>query len=528
MRESVCFWLLHGVIKAPIYLLQDIELVFLTVAFLFAFLGLLVHPFFFCIHLLDMINKSKDLKDVFKAMSLKGRSILLTAIFGAVVVWIYSIIGYSFASHQFVSEEDIKMCNNLGECFVSALTNGLREGDIGKIMQSHDSSSSWYVFDIAYQFSYYVIIVTVMLNLIFGIIVDTFGQLREHSEAVTHHLENNCFICHLDRFTLDTKGNGFQKHIKEEHNLWDYFNMIVYLYNKDHNDYTGWEQHVMKAISSNSVHFLPTNRALALNKQTDEVENKHIHTTVQQLMQSVNMQHLQVQEKLDQLMLTARGGPAGGALSQGIPGTPRGQPDETQRGQTDKGENMQIHATVQQVMRRVEEQLQKKLDQLTPQVTAPAGFTASLPIPPAAPAAPLPSAPVLSTPERPQMLPPSADAVVLMRAWLYKRGLVNTAFKRRWMVLTSDRVITWYTDASSTTPRGSMAVGFGTKITSEGLPPSSARRHPFVLELTAASPSPGSRRPSIDNKQSRLDCEAETEAEKAVWVASLKACSVLP
>ena len=34
-------------------------------------------------------------------------------------------------------------------------------------------------------------------------------------------MENSCFICGVNRFTLDTKGDGFTKHIKLDHNMWD-------------------------------------------------------------------------------------------------------------------------------------------------------------------------------------------------------------------------------------------------------------------------------------------------------------------
>ena len=134
------------------------------------------------------------------------------------------------------------------------------------------------------------------------------------------------------------------------------------------------------------------------------------------------------------------------------------------------------------------------------------------------------------SPERPPQAPPSTDGtVVLMRGWIHKRGLVNTAFKRRWLVLTSDRVLTWYPDTSSTTPRGSMAIGVGTRMISDGLTPSSSQRFPFVVDMSmVAEPSPSSRRQSIGTStQSRLECEAENEAEKAAWAASLLACSVL-
>ena len=43
---------------------------------------------------------------VFRAVTLNGRSILLTALFGACIVWIYAIIGYAFARDLFVTDDD--------------------------------------------------------------------------------------------------------------------------------------------------------------------------------------------------------------------------------------------------------------------------------------------------------------------------------------------------------------------------------------------------------------------------------------
>jgi hypothetical protein len=71
-------------------LIKDTELLFLTAAFIASCLGLTTSPLFFSFHLLDMVNKSSDLQAVFKAVTLNGRSILLTAVFGACIIWIYA------------------------------------------------------------------------------------------------------------------------------------------------------------------------------------------------------------------------------------------------------------------------------------------------------------------------------------------------------------------------------------------------------------------------------------------------------
>ena len=54
--------------------------------------------------------------------------------------------------------------------------------------------------------------------LIKGIIIDTFAVLRMEMETKKNELENFCFICGIDRQTLDRKSDisrkGFQYHVK--------------------------------------------------------------------------------------------------------------------------------------------------------------------------------------------------------------------------------------------------------------------------------------------------------------------------
>ena len=80
-----------------------------------------------------------------------------------------------------------------------------------------------------YMISFYLVIITFLLNAIFGIILDSFAELRGADAAKKADMDNVCFICGLDRFVLDTKGGGFDRHIEHEHNMWHYLYLAVHL-----------------------------------------------------------------------------------------------------------------------------------------------------------------------------------------------------------------------------------------------------------------------------------------------------------
>ena len=80
----------------------------------------------------------------------------------------------------------------------------------------------------------------VLMNVVFGIIIDTFAELRGEKAAKKAHMENTCFICGIDRFTFDTKGDGFEQHIHHDHRMWSYLGMIIHVFEKEPTDYNGW------------------------------------------------------------------------------------------------------------------------------------------------------------------------------------------------------------------------------------------------------------------------------------------------
>jgi len=158
-----------------------------------------------------------------------------------------------------------------------------------------------------------VIVITIQLNMIFGIIIDTFGELRGEQASKYYKILNECFICGIDRFTFDTKSvvhglvddstGGFQRHVLEDHNMWKYLAMMIHITEKESTEYNGWEQHVAQKMKTCDVSFLPRNTAIVLqafqeqedavlqqlNDKVDKLttQNEQLFKMVEDLTQSV-------------------------------------------------------------------------------------------------------------------------------------------------------------------------------------------------------------------------------------------------
>lgn len=92
-----------------------------------------------------------------------------------------------------------------------------------------------------------IFLVIIMVNIVAGIIIDQFGNLREKDNEKNKDIEEKCFICGNLKTTFDrqsdTKG-GFLRHIKINHYMWNYVFFLAYLNWKDKNDYTGIESFI--------------------------------------------------------------------------------------------------------------------------------------------------------------------------------------------------------------------------------------------------------------------------------------------
>ena len=110
---------------------------------------------------------------------------------------------------------------------------------------------------------FFFVVIILVLNLIFGVIVDTFADLRSERQTKEETIKNSCYICGLNRKVcnpfksvviydvlqvFDNTNTTFEEHINLEHNMWHYLYFYVLLKVKDPTEFTGPESYIFKMI----------------------------------------------------------------------------------------------------------------------------------------------------------------------------------------------------------------------------------------------------------------------------------------
>ena len=83
-----------------------------------------------------------------------------------------------------------------------------------------------------------------LANIISGIMLDAFGSLRDQTNELQRDKENFCYICNIERKTIEEKKGSFHAHINGPHHLWNYVFYVYYLDGKSPTDYSGLEYQI--------------------------------------------------------------------------------------------------------------------------------------------------------------------------------------------------------------------------------------------------------------------------------------------
>lgn len=91
-------------------------------------------------------------------------------------------------------------------------------------------------------------------------------------------MKNYCTICSYHREIFDKHAQGFEYHIQEEHNVWNYLFYVYGLKKKDSTEYSGMESYVSKMIKNGNISWIPIQRALSVSEafesNEDSIEKK--------------------------------------------------------------------------------------------------------------------------------------------------------------------------------------------------------------------------------------------------------------
>ena len=107
--------------------------------------------------------------------------------------------------------------------------------------------------------------------MVFGIILDQFGQLRDEESENKKQMRTKCFICGLPKDDFDAHfskrfvPNGFETvHLAQEHHMWDYLYFTIHLRETSETEFTGTDSYVMDCLKHQDLSWVPRNKALCL------------------------------------------------------------------------------------------------------------------------------------------------------------------------------------------------------------------------------------------------------------------------
>lgn len=187
------------------------------------------------------------------------------------MIYAYSIVTVDYFRFQFGSDYPATMCSTVYSCLMYSLNLGLRNGggiaDSMDLMEiTDDKFNSKLLFDI----SYFMLINIVSLNIIFGIIIDTFAELRDAQNTRDEDLLNTCFVCGHSRDVFEKEGISFDKHIKFQHNPNQYVYFLIYLRTKPKDEFDGTEEYVYTQYMKKKTNWVPIGNTKFINVDEDD------------------------------------------------------------------------------------------------------------------------------------------------------------------------------------------------------------------------------------------------------------------
>lgn len=328
--------------KGYMAMILDVEFLYHLVYTIISVMGLFAHEFFYSLLLFDLVYREETLLNVIKSVTRNGRSIILTAVLALILVYLFSIVGFLFFKDDFIlavdkvpnktfwaedaaslseelltadvcrlgngencstlysmesnellaeNEEDSEhTCETLFMCIITVLSHGLRSGGgVGDVLRKPSKEEPLFAARVVYDLLFFFMVIIIVLNLIFGVIIDTFADLRSEKQKKEEVLKTTCFICGLERDKFDNKTVTFEEHIKDEHNMWHYLCFIVLVKVKDSTEYTGPESYVAEMIKERNLDWFPRMRAMSLVSSDAEGEQNELRSLQEKLESTMKL-----------------------------------------------------------------------------------------------------------------------------------------------------------------------------------------------------------------------------------------------
>ena len=246
----------------------------------FSILAIYISQWFYVPCLLEVVPQFPLMRFLVEAVERNVVKIGFTVLLALLLLYFYATIAYLSFPDQYSINGHMD-CGDLLTCFKTHIDYGLNNPpnwDYGSFVKPDlagwFASSPWgflisSIFGSFFVISYIILINLVLQSVISGVIIDTFGSMREEAEAIEADIKGGCFICSISRDEFESNGIDYNSHIKDEHNMWKYVWLKYYLLEKDPLLFTGPEHFAFEQMKEKAtfLKLFPVKRSLSLDRQ---------------------------------------------------------------------------------------------------------------------------------------------------------------------------------------------------------------------------------------------------------------------
>ncbi|CAD8078308.1 unnamed protein product [Paramecium sonneborni] len=247
---------------------QNDDFISITFYLVFSILGTFYKSYFFSLHLFDLFSRLTLLNNVFQAISHNAKQLIVVSLLGVLFIYVFSFTSFDqYADDIYTEKQPEEHCETLISCMITLVTSGV----IGTSM------SKWDFGKFCYDTLYFVFFALLFTNIVSGIMIDTFAELRDQRQKIDDDKKNCCFICGVKRAHLEKNLEEFEQHVRDKHFLWNYIYYIYCLKLKETTDYTGLEYAISEMIKKENISWFP------IQFEQDANQDKEMDNIIAQL-----------------------------------------------------------------------------------------------------------------------------------------------------------------------------------------------------------------------------------------------------
>ena len=215
----------------------------------------ILYPIFSPVLLLIIIERKVEVQNVLKAVTQNKTQLALSGLLGVIIMYVFAVFAYLYLSNFYEGGENLSNAT-IFQCLLTTINMGLR-GGLADAMGNPDSMDTYwqrYTFDILFH----LIIIILLMSVLFGIIIDTFGKLRDERTELYDKINNACYVCDQTRNRIELGGKGWSYHFQVEHSPFAYLAYLVRLMDVEEKERNGIESYVYKLFKETDSSFFPS------------------------------------------------------------------------------------------------------------------------------------------------------------------------------------------------------------------------------------------------------------------------------